>query len=88
MSISLRIGRDGSIAMLHHDAVDLSEFGDAKITRASHVEFDNQKQCWYVQSAKTGTVLKDDFTSRAEALAWEAEYYSPSGPGWLELEVS
>ena len=86
MSINIRIGASSSIAMLHNDAVDLSEFGTPTITRASHVEFDNKTQLWFVQSAKTGVVLKDDFTTRSEALEWESNYYSPSGAGWSELE--
>lgn len=71
--------------MLQDDAVDLREFGAVEMTRASHVEFDNQKQAWYVQSAKTLIILKDDFKTRADALTWEKNYYSPEGQGWAEL---
>lgn len=41
---------------------------------------------WYVESAKTLLVLKSGFQTRAEALAWEKTYYSPSGLGWAELK--
>lgn len=82
--ISLQIGADGSMAMLQDDALDLRQFGEVEITRASHVEFDNARQLWYVQSAKTLTYLHYAKT-RAEALAWEKDYYSPSGLGWAEL---
>lgn len=71
--------------MLQDDAVDLRPFGHVEVSRASHVEFSNEKQAWYVESARTGKILKDDFNSRAEAIAWEKEYYSPTGDGWAEL---
>lgn len=82
--ISLQIDASGGIQMLQDDALDLRQFGKVEISRASHVEFDNGVQAWYVQSAKTGEMLHYAQT-RAEALAWEKAYYSPSGPGWAEL---
>lgn len=85
MDIKLEITSKGGIQMLHDDAVDLSEFGKVKVKRASHVEYSNTKQRWYVQSAKTRKMLRDDFNTRAEALAWEKQYYSPDGKGWNEL---
>ena len=72
--------------MLQDDQVDLRPFGKVKIFRASHVEFSEEKQHWYVQSAKTMKILRDDFSTRAEAIAWEKEYYSPDGDGWHEIE--
>ena len=83
--ISLQIDAQGGVAMLQDDAVDLRELGTVEVTRASNVEFDNAKQAWFVQSCKTLAILKDDFQTRAEALAWEKTYYSPSGAGWTEL---
>lgn len=71
--------------MLQDDAVDLRQFGEIEVTRASHVEFSNTLQKWIVVSAVTMKVLKDDFETRAEALAWEKAFYSPSGAGWAEL---
>ncbi len=71
--------------MLHDDAVDLTLFGKVEIKRASHVEFSIAKQKWFVQSAKTLVILRDDFDTRVEALAWEKKHYSPSGDGWSEL---
>ena len=89
--------------MLHNDAINLSEFGEQVVVRASHVEWTdgtlkldtlsvdgNVYNCtlhsgWYVQSAVTLRLLADGFDTRAEALAWEKEYYSPSGKGWTEL---
>ncbi len=83
--ISLQITPEGGIAMLQDDAVDLREYGEITVTRASHVEFSNALQKWIVVSATTLAVLRDDFQTRAEALAWEKEYYAPSGKGWAEL---
>lgn len=81
----LEITPEGGIAMLHDDAVDLSQFGLLEVARASHVEFAEVTQEWYVESAKTGEKLFWAKT-RAEALAWEKAYYSPGGEGWAELK--
>lgn len=83
--MKIQIGNDGSLAMLHDDAVDLSEFGRVEIQRASHVEFNNRASCWIVRSAKTMNVFTSGFKTRADALAWEKTYYSPGGAGWNEL---
>lgn len=94
--IQIEIDANGGVAMLHDDAVNLAELGDLTVTRASHVEYDagadrhdqhlGIERGWYVQSAKTGVVLKSGFSTRAEALAWEKTHYSPSGLGWAELK--
>lgn len=89
MNIKLEITECGDIAMLHNKDVDIKDFqAKVKICRASHVEFSNKKQKWYVQSAATLKMLKDDFNTREEALEWEKEYYSPDGAGWEELDYS
>ncbi len=82
--IVLEITAVGGARMLHDDAVDLRELGDVEVTRASHVEFDNKLKVWTVVSAKTGLLL-NTFETRADALAWEKDYYSPTGRGWAEL---
>jgi len=83
--MKLQITKSGGIQMLHDDSVHLEEFGQVKVERASHVEFDNVTQKWYVQSAKTLKMLKADFETRVEALAWEKQYYSPDSQGWKEF---
>jgi hypothetical protein len=85
MPIKLEVMANGGVRMLHDDAVDLKQFGDVEVVRASHVEYDNEKKGWYVQSAKTLKMLKEGIASRADALAWEKVYYSPGGEGWNEL---
>lgn len=84
--ISLEITAGGGVRMLHDDRVDLGEFGDVAVERASHVEFDNKSQKWYCQSAKTLKILRADFATREEALRWEKQWYSPGGQGWQEIE--
>lgn len=82
--IAIQITPEGGIQMLHDDAVDLSEFGQVMVGRASHVEYCNMNQLWYVASAKTGKILFWAPT-RAEALAREKKHYSPGCKGWEEL---
>ena len=83
--INLEITATGGIQMLQDDTLDLCELGCVETKRASHVEFSNEKQCWFVQSAKTKEILKDGFKNRGDAIAWEKRYYSPDGEGWKEL---
>lgn len=84
--VQLQVTAEGGVRMLQDDAVDLREFGDVSMVRASHVEWSDKHQSWYVQSAKTGKILMRGFPTRGAALAWEKEYYSPNyGPGWDEL---
>ena len=85
-AIKLQITNGGGVQMLQDDRIDLRPLGKIKVYRASHVEFSEEKQAWYVQSAKTNKILKDDFQTRAEAIAWEKEHYSPDGDGWHEIE--
>lgn len=84
VAIQLQITAKGGVRMLQDDAVDLRKMGKVIVTRASHVEFCNKTQMWYVQSAKTMKYLHRAPT-RAKALAWEKRHYSPSGKGWAEL---
>ena len=55
--INLEITATGGIQMLQDDTLDLCELGCVETKRASHVEFSNEKQCWFVQSAKTKEIL-------------------------------
>jgi hypothetical protein len=83
----IEIDEQGRAAMLHDDAVNLAEFGVLMVSRASNVEFDNATGGWFVQSARTGVMLRTGFSTRAEALAWEKTHYSPGGAGWGELNL-
>ncbi len=83
--MKILITKIGGIQMLHDDEAELEKLGKVETTRASHVEFCNERQKWYVLSAQTLRML-GYFDTRKEALAWEKEYYSPSGEGWEELQ--
>ena len=82
--MKILLTKSGGVQMLHDDNAKLESLGKVDVKRASHVEYDNHKQLWYVQSAKTLKILCYA-KSREEALSWEKEYYSPSGDGWAEL---
>jgi hypothetical protein len=82
--LKILVTKTGGVEMLHDDVAELESLGKISTTRASHVEYDNDKQKWFVQSAFTLKVL-GYFVTRSEALDWEKEYYSPSGEGWSEL---
>ena len=94
--IKLRIGPAGTIHGLWSDTVDWNSLGRVSVTRASHVEFSDQRQQWYVRAARPRNrlrrilqlVLRRPFgeivhwaKTRQEALAWERAYYEPGGPG-------
>lgn len=85
-SIELEITAEAGIRMLQSDKIDLSEFGKVKVTRASHVEFDNGSQKWFIACAATGELLADGFTSRGDAIKWEKAYFAPSGAGWKKIK--
>ncbi len=96
--ITLRITTDGRICGLWTDAVPMQDIGTVHVLRASHVEFDDRQQCWCVREAQpknrltnfwnrlfgrtVGRTLHQSMT-RAEALTWEHEHFTPRGPGWL-----
>lgn len=84
MNIKLEITARGGVRMLHDDAVDLRELGSPRVSRASHVEYDNTRGLWTVRSARTKRLLFRAKT-RAAALSWEKNHYSPGGKGWPEL---
>ncbi len=98
--MKLRIKLDGTVCGLWSDAVDWSQVGPLSVRRASHVEFCERKQQWYVRAARPRgrirRILQWTFrcplgevlywaSTRQEALAWEHAYYSPDGPGWTAL---
>ena len=48
--MNLRITPDGTITGLWSDTVDWNALGRVSVHRASHVEFCDDKQMWYVRS--------------------------------------
>jgi hypothetical protein len=98
--IKLRITPDGRIRGLWADEAQLCELGAVRVRRASHVEFDDRQQCWYVRDASPKRWLSrwlrrslrrqispvlHRAATRASALAWEHEHFEPGGPGWNRL---
>ena len=74
--MDLYIGPTGEVRCLYSEAIDLSALGDPQITRASHVEPDDQGQWWADLSPVNGPKL-GPFARRSEALMAEVQ--------WLEL---
>lgn len=84
--MTLEITPDGNIRCLYTDEVDLFQLGRLQVSRASHIEFDNDLRRWTVTSTKTSKRLHLART-REEALDWECQYYSPGREGWDELTL-
>jgi hypothetical protein len=72
MNLVLLFDPNGTGRCFYSELIDLSSVGPLEITRASRIEFNNQKQRWEVQNLK-GRVL---FFSRSRAicLVWEHEH--------------
>lgn len=66
---------DGAIEALYSEHVALQDLGEMTVTRASHVEFDEAEQVWYVQDAATGTRIFQD-ASRGRCLGFETDYFA------------
>lgn len=72
--VVLRIDKASATARtLWTDAINLRGLGKLRVERASHVEFDDSRQTWYV-ATPGWNLLKDGFTTREEALAWESRW--------------
>jgi hypothetical protein len=98
--VQLEITPDGRILGLWNDALNLAQLGHCVVRRASYVEFDARRQCWCVREARPSTrlarmlqrllgrplgCLLHAAPTREQALRWEAQYFSPGGPGWKRL---
>lgn len=83
---SIVIELDGEVVRcLDFDGVDDIFNGLVHRERATHVEFDNEKQYWYVQDAKTSEIVATGFASRKEALEWEQINYQPGTHRWRQV---
>ena len=95
--MKIRIDIDGTVRGLWDDAIDWQELGRCRVRRASHVEFDNDRQRWTVQNGRTnrnalrtwwrrllGRADRDVLfvaATRDEAIRRERRYFEPGGPG-------
>ena len=59
---------------LYTEAVDLSSIGVLQVTRASNIEFNQEKQQWEVRSPE-GQLLFHN-RSRSICLAWEQQHFN------------
>jgi hypothetical protein len=74
MQIIINISREGIISFLYDDRLrGLMKNGDAKITRASHVEATADNQ-WNADMAPSGGGVLGPFKTRQEALDAEVEW--------------
>lgn len=72
----LRIAPDGRLYAMHSDELLplLESVGDARVERASFVEFDNDRHAWAVADVNgRDTLLR--FPTRAAALDWERRHF-------------
>jgi hypothetical protein len=71
--MELVVGCDGGVRCIYDEALDLREIGKLQITRASHVEPDDEGYWWADMGPVDGPVL-GPFSTRREALAAEREW--------------
>ena len=89
--IKLRITSDGNVTGLWDDQINWRSLGNLAVRRASHVEFCDRRQMWYVQRAQPRRCLRRLLQNllrrplgeilhwsptREQALIWEREHFS------------
>lgn len=91
---NLRILPDGTLLGVHADDLQdvLQEDGKIQIDRASHVEFSNKDQAWFVEMQKNEQLdifafVAGPFRNRTEALAWESSYLEHRIAGLSDMEA-
>ncbi len=78
--MQLIIAPGGAVRCIYSEEIDLTTLGSPAITRASHVEPDQQGRWWADLSPVGGPVLRD-FATRSEALAAEQAWLETN---WLD----
>jgi hypothetical protein len=71
------VGAGGEVRCIYDEALDLREIGRLQITRASHVEPD-QDGYWWADMGPVGGPVLGPFGSRSEALLAERGWLRPS----------
>lgn len=61
------------IKTLWTDEIDLASLGELQISRASEIEYNNDRQRWEVKIQ--GAIVFDD-PSRAACLSWERDHFN------------
>lgn len=72
--IIIRVHPDGVVGALHNDDLDFGALGKLHVRRASHVEFDEERQEWVATLVNGEEVASSRY--RASALTGEVEYLS------------
>ena len=79
--MQMMIGNSGDVRCVYDEAIDLAAIGAVEITRASHVEPDEQGQ-WFADLAPVGGPSLGPFASRSLALSaeqqWLSEHWLPA----------
>lgn len=79
MNTVLEIDETGNVSCLYTDEINLYDIGMVQnVTRASHIEFDEQTQEWIVIHAKSCEILFRH-KNRESAIEWEIENLKPGG---------
>jgi len=73
---------DGTARCIYSEAIDLAAIGSPTITRASHVEPDQQGR-WLADMLPVGGPVLSGFAHRSEALAAEHAWLETN---WLERD--
>ena len=71
--MELVVGFDGGVRCIYDEALDLRDLGKLQITRASHVEPDDEGYWWADMGPVYGPIL-GPFRSRTEALGAERKW--------------
>ena len=94
--MKILITTEGTVKSLWNGSVDWRSLGRVTISRASHVEFCNKKQMWYVKAGRPHHWLRRVLqrisgyrlgeilywaNTREEALDWEQEYFGSGAFG-------
>jgi hypothetical protein len=81
--MDLVIQPDGTVRAVYSEEIDLSAFGHPLMTRASHVEPDEQG-CWHADLTPIGGPILGSFPMRSEALdaelTWLRTHWLSRGP--------
>ncbi len=76
--MQLLIRSDGTITCLYSETIDLKQFGELALRRASHVE-PGPTGDWWIDLAPVGGPLLGPYGQRSDALAAETR--------WLEMRL-
>lgn len=74
---SIMFTPDGTGHCLYHEEIELQSIGVLACTRASHVEFDADRQQWTVTAFSNDDTVLFRSPSRQVCLAWEREHLTP-----------